>query len=718
MKPIRVHRKSFLFLFSVVLISCGLFRQAEEITNLQSTIDALTSPQDTDEIDSDEIDIEEPPPPITTENLTQATPEQKPTETTWHNALTYIGQYGGSTNTIAINGQYAYMGQGPRIVVLDISNPEIPVFVSESELLPGLVQGVKVEGDYVYATTLFSGLHILDISQATNPKIISNVEPEQPSCGPLTLKAGIAFIACNPSGLFIVDVNNPTAPEVLSSGNFRGTLVSIALDNDVIYLADITKGVNIIDVSDPKNPRQIGFFDSQTIPSLTPQVSIEAVDMCQGDLCLAVGNHGFVILDLTDQGNPTIKASVTQFWPSGLTSQGEFAFLVDDLEGVRVFNISDPTLPQQVGLMPTSVGGFEFSPHELKQREITIADQILYIPDPAYGLTTVDIRNPSQPVRVGHYMTPVPDAVFNIKVVGNHAFTANRNAGFRVVDVSNPENMFEIFYDDERKDLSPYLPTGLEIVGNYAYISDGNFPLHVYDITNPNQPIEVAGINSERSWDGADNLVISGNFAYLSGRGGNTAIFPGEGIWVIDISNPSAPDPVHFIDLPNSHWSLAIYNNILFALDGQQNYQEPDPISLRIIDISNPMGAVPIKSIAIPELNPGSPRSLMVSGDWLYLGIGLTGIKLFDIRDPYNPIETSVSSDSGIMPTPFRFAHQDNHLLVNGTMLYDISEPEYLRLIGLGVMNMHAWDGYILRDLVYVATSFQGIYVYQITTTP
>ena len=709
MQTVRALRSTILILISLIMIACGLFRPSDEIASLQSTIDALMSQQDTSQ------DNGEPPPPITTEGQTQTTPEILPTESTFQNALEYVDQYGGSTNSVAVKGSYAYMGQGPRLVVLDVSNPRLPVFVNESELLPGLVMGVAVEGDYAYVTTMFSGLNIFDISLGNRPILVSEVKPDRGGCGPLTLHDGIAYIACNTSGLFIVDVKDPLSPKVLSHDVFQDNGLSIAYHNDYVYFLSHLGDIKIYDLSDPTNPQQVGYFDMETIQSVT-KVNAEAIDICQGDLCMAVGNHGFVILDLTDPINPTIKADITVFWPSGVISQGQYAYLVDNSEGVRVFDISNPSQPQQVGLMPTStsVGGFEFSSQELTERSLEIADNILYIPDHAYGLTTVDISNPSQPVRIGQYMTPVPDMIFSIKAIGNYVYTANRRAGFRVVDVSDPENMREIFYDDARKDLSPYVPSGLIVMGNYAYISDGNYPLHVYEISKPDQPIEVGGVNSDRGSDGADDMVISGNFAYLAGRGGNDAIYPGAGIWVIDISDPTAPAPVQFVDLPNSHWNLAIHSTVLFALDGTQDYQEPDVLSLRIIDISNPLQSTLIQSIPIPELKPLSLTDIQVNGDWLYLGMGMDGMKLFDIQNPSNPIEVTITTDSGIMPVPMRFALHEYILFVNGSMPYDISNPTEIRLIGMGILPMNPWDCDMQGDLVFIATSFQGIYVYRL----
>ena len=57
-----------------------------------------------------------------------------------------IGQIGGSTAAVAVQGNYAYIGVGPRLVALDIANPAAPKKVGETALFPDVVWGVAVSG--------------------------------------------------------------------------------------------------------------------------------------------------------------------------------------------------------------------------------------------------------------------------------------------------------------------------------------------------------------------------------------------------------------------------------------------------------------------------------------------------------------------------------------------------------------------------------------------
>jgi hypothetical protein len=50
-----------------------------------------------------------------------------------------VGQIGGATLAVAVQGDYAYLGMGPRLVVLDISDPANPTMMGQSPVFPDIV---------------------------------------------------------------------------------------------------------------------------------------------------------------------------------------------------------------------------------------------------------------------------------------------------------------------------------------------------------------------------------------------------------------------------------------------------------------------------------------------------------------------------------------------------------------------------------------------------
>ena len=61
-----------------------------------------------------------------------------------------VGQIGGATSAVAVEGRYAYVGVGPRLVILDMADPARPTAVGQSAVLPGVIRGVAVAGSYAY----------------------------------------------------------------------------------------------------------------------------------------------------------------------------------------------------------------------------------------------------------------------------------------------------------------------------------------------------------------------------------------------------------------------------------------------------------------------------------------------------------------------------------------------------------------------------------------
>ena len=68
-----------------------------------------------------------------------------------------VGQIGGSSSGVFVQGDYAYLGVGPRLVILDISDPTSPMVVGQSAVMPVFVTGVYVNGAYAYVTGVYVG---------------------------------------------------------------------------------------------------------------------------------------------------------------------------------------------------------------------------------------------------------------------------------------------------------------------------------------------------------------------------------------------------------------------------------------------------------------------------------------------------------------------------------------------------------------------------------
>ena len=60
-----------------------------------------------------------------------------------------VGQFGGASYAVALQGTYAYVGVGPRLVVLDVSDPSTPFEVGFYDT-EGSAYSVAVAGLYAH----------------------------------------------------------------------------------------------------------------------------------------------------------------------------------------------------------------------------------------------------------------------------------------------------------------------------------------------------------------------------------------------------------------------------------------------------------------------------------------------------------------------------------------------------------------------------------------
>ncbi|WP_054864504.1 LVIVD repeat-containing protein [Methanosarcina barkeri] len=79
-----------------------------------------------------------------------------------------VGHFGGFIDAVDVIGNYAYIGQGQDLVILDIANPSSPVSVGRI-MTKNLISGVKISGNYAYVASGDNGLVIIDVSNPSSP---------------------------------------------------------------------------------------------------------------------------------------------------------------------------------------------------------------------------------------------------------------------------------------------------------------------------------------------------------------------------------------------------------------------------------------------------------------------------------------------------------------------------------------------------------------------
>jgi hypothetical protein len=135
------------------------------------------------------------------------------------------------------------------------------------------------------------------------------------------------------------------------------------------------------------------------------------------------------------------------------------------------------------------------------------------------GLRVIDVSDPTVPVEVG--VLDMYREAWDVEVVGDLAYVANgRYRGLRVIDVSDPTAPREIGALAIMGGPSAVgNARAVELVGDLAYVAAGSAGLRVIDVSDPTAPLELGGVGT---W--AAGIAVVGTVAYVANELGGLAI--------------------------------------------------------------------------------------------------------------------------------------------------------------------------------------------------
>ena len=276
-------------------------------------------------------------------------------------------------------------------------------------------------------------------------------------------------------------------------------LPDYAYDIEVVgehaYIADTGGGLQIVNVSDPSNPKFAGEFNRYDWGVLGVSVS--------GDVAfLAYSDYGLYSVDITDPTSPTEIGNMTsggrRFYDVSVV--GTTAYVAWDYHdgdgGMEIFDVSDPSKPYSRGRCSTEqhAGG------------ITVDGSFAYVANGFSGVYTIELLKPESPL--GNYDTP--GYANQIAVDGNYGYIADGQSGLLVIDISDKSNPSFVSSLDLQASVG-----NVFIAGQYAYLV-GMERFQIVDIRDPANPSFVRSYNQLTG--GIDGLDVRGNLAYLGGQ--------------------------------------------------------------------------------------------------------------------------------------------------------------------------------------------------------
>ncbi|KPJ48523.1 MAG: hypothetical protein AMJ41_04740, partial [candidate division Zixibacteria bacterium DG_27] len=113
----------------------------------------------------------------------------------------------GPCGAVFVKGDYAYVGAGGCLLILNIAEPNSP-FLQGRIYTPGLIQRIELKGNHLYLADGEDGLRIIDVSNPEKPKEIGAFDTAGEASDLIVYKEK-AYVADGDSGLVILDISNP-----------------------------------------------------------------------------------------------------------------------------------------------------------------------------------------------------------------------------------------------------------------------------------------------------------------------------------------------------------------------------------------------------------------------------------------------------------------------------------------------------------------------------
>jgi hypothetical protein len=185
--------------------------------------------------------------------------------------------------------------------------------------------------------------------------------------------------------------------------------------------------------------------------------------------------------------------------------------------------------------------------------------------------------NSGGPVKVntttgGQNLTGIGGSMARFTICDKNLYTVD-NYNLKLFDLTvghNPSFVKDIFVGWGIETIFPY--------GNKLFIGSTS-GMFIYGIENPSEPYQIGQFQHASS---CDPVVIEGNYAYVTLRGGNLCGAIESQLDVIDIQNLNEPKLISIYPMVEPY-GLGIDDSVLFVCDGNAGlkiYNASDPLKI------------------------------------------------------------------------------------------------------------------------------------------
>lgn len=289
----------------------------------------------------------------------------------------WTGSYSECWGYVAPNDrEYAFLGSTKGTYIFDISNPAVPVLINyfttkdTSALVVNKDYATYMHYLYAVSDQGDNSLQIFDLQYLPDSVVkVYDTNAISKRCHTIFVENDRLYMASNtrPDGSFgpmdIFSLADPLNPILLGTLSHPGffSVHEVFVKNDTAYCANGINGLWIYNMKFPASPALISIVDvyAESGYNHSAWLTADSKTMVFTD---ETHGRGVKVFDMTDIHDPQLKSMIRSNMlqvPDSLTNngsvahnpfiKGNFLFLAYYHDGVRVYDISNPSNPKLIG---------------------------------------------------------------------------------------------------------------------------------------------------------------------------------------------------------------------------------------------------------------------------------------------------------------------------------------------------------------------------------
>jgi hypothetical protein len=450
-------------------------------------------------------------------------------------------------------------------------------------------------------------------------------------CGESSPVSPLATATSARGMLGVIDVSIPEVIYTLFDGRVWTINDTLIKHGDYLYVATVTDGT-------PANPPRLTVLDVST--PATPTIVFSASNVDEPDIgtsgigaLYAHDDHLYCYahtsrLTVFDISNPLAPVSVysavdSTNIPSSITelfATGNHLYITTSL-GHGIWDISTPSSPSHI----KNVGSMSRKALDIVQD----GDLLWFSGGGVVG--SIDISTPADAFTVGNCDVP-NHGTFASRFAksGNYGVVISNSGTGRlsVVDLTNRPRQLETVGELVNSNLSNAID--VELDGTWAYVmcnfSSGPQNRFVtVDISTPTAPVIGAAINLSLTLINPGLIHKAGNYVYVPHINNDQ-------LTIINVTTPTAPVVIGSVTNATTLNAVAgayTVGNFCYLTSTEAGGR------FAVVNVSNP--ALPTITASMTGTGFGPARSIIVSGNYAYIGRFSGGISVIDVSTPSSP---------------------------------------------------------------------------------